>query len=162
MNAYDYLDFLNQFLNLADVMDNSGFGVRRISNGEYTSRESCRLELGAFLMYIANGKGRINDDDASLINIVMGTEYTGYQLTQVAATLDEPKPSSSMTMLGFISGDIALTQQNGYRTTQSTDALINLFDTFGSLMVAYDDNYISRNRFNNYIAGMKSYVNQHL
>ena len=54
------------------------------------------------------------------------------------------------------------TQQNGYKTTSSTDVLIQVFEAFGNLMVAFDENSVSRARCAKYINGMKSYVMKNL
>lgn len=159
MDAYEIVNALNQILNLADT---GVVGVKALSNGQYTTREVCRLELSQFLLYIANGNGTFTDGEVALFNIVLGDEYTAYQLKQLASTVDAPSPSSSMTLMGFLSGDAALTQQNGYRTTVSTDLLINVFEAFGNLMVAFDENPVSKARCAKYISGMKSYVMKNL
>lgn len=55
MDAYEIVNALNQILNLADTLDDTGVvGVKALSNGQYTTREVCRLELSQFLLYIAN------------------------------------------------------------------------------------------------------------
>ena len=122
----------------------------------------CKLELSQFLLYIANGNGTLTEGEAALVNIVLGEDYTPSQLRQLASTIDAPSPSSSMTLMGFLSGDAALSQQNGYRTTTSTDVLINVFGAFGNLMVAFDENPVSKARCVKYISGMKAYVMKNL
>jgi hypothetical protein len=163
MDAYEVVNALNQILNLGDTLDDTGVvGVKALSHGQYTTREVCRLELSRFLLYIANGNGSLTDGEVALINIVLGQEYSAFQLKQLASNTDEPTPSTCMTLMGFLSGDAALSQQNGYRTTTSTDVLINVFEAFGNLMVAFDENPVSKARCVKYISGMKSYVMKNL
>ena len=102
MDAYEIVNALNQILNLGDTLDNTGVvGVKALSNGQYTTREVCRLELSQLLLYIANGNGTLNDGETALINIVLGEEYSSFQLKQLASTINAPDPSSSMTLMGF-------------------------------------------------------------
>ena len=163
MDAYDIVNALNQILDLGDSLDDTGVvGVRALTNGEHTTREAIRLELSQFLLYIANGNSTLEDGEVALINLVLGGDYTSFQLKQLAATTNEPTPSSCLTLAGFLSGDMALTQQNGYKTTSSTDVLIQVFEAFGNLMVTFDENSVSRARCAKYINGMKSYVMKNL
>lgn len=163
MDAYEIVNALNQLLGLADSLDDTGIvGVKALSNGQYTTREVLRLELSRFLLYIGNGNSYLEDGEVALLNLVMNSDYNAMQWRQVATTTDAPNPSSSMTLMGFLSGDKALTQQNGYRTTFSTDALIQTFQAFGNLMVAFDENSVSKARCAKYINGMKSYVMKNL
>ena len=159
MDAYEIVNILNQILNLGDSLDDTGVvGVRALTNGEHTTREAVRIELSQFLLYIANGNYTLEDGEVALINLVLGGDYTAFQLKQLAATTNEPNPSSCLTLAGFLSSDMALTQQNGYKTTSYTDVLIRVFEAFGNLMVAFDENSVSRARCAKYINGMKSYV----
>ena len=163
MDAYEIVNALNQILNLGDTLDNTGVvGVKALSNGQYTTSEVCRLELSQFLLYIANGNGTLTDGEVALVNIVLGEDYSSFQLKQLASSINNPDPASSMTLIGFLSGDAALSQQNGYRTTTSTDVLINVFEAFGNLMVAFDENPVSKARCAKYINGMKTYVMKNL
>ena len=163
MDAYEIVDALDRILSLADALDDTGVvGVKALSNGKYTTREVLRLELSRFLLYIGNGNSSLEDGEVALLNLVMNSDYNAYQWRQVATTTDAPNPSSSMTLMGFLSGDKALTQQNGYKTTSSTDLLIQLFDAFGNLIVAFDENAVSKARCVKYISGMKSYVMKNL
>ena len=163
MDAYEVVNALNQILSLGDTLDHTGVaGVSALTNGQYTTRETCKLELSKFLLYVANGNGILTEGEVALINIVLGQEYSAYQLKQLASSIGTPDPSSCMTLVGFLSGDAALSRQNGYRTTTSTDALINAFEAFGNLMVAFDENYVSKTRCANYISGMRSFVMRNL
>lgn len=163
MDAYEIVNALNQILDLADSLDNTGVvGVKALSNGEYTTREVLRLELSQFLLYIGNGNSYLEDGEVALLNLVMNSDYNAMQWRHVATTTDAPNPANSMTLMGFLSGDKALTQQNGYKTTSSTDVLIQTFEAFGDLMVAFDENATSKARCVKYISGMKSYVMKNL
>lgn len=163
MDAYEIVNSLNQILDFGDSLDNTGVaGVKALTNGEHTSREAIKLELSQFLLYIVNGNGTLEDGEVALINLVLGGDYNAYQLKQLAATTNEPNPSSCLTLTGFLSGDMALTQQNGYKTTTTTDVLIQVFEAFGNLMVAFDENSVSKVRCAKFINGMKTYVMKNL
>lgn len=57
MDAYDLINMLNQVQGLADSLDGTGVvGVKALTNGQYTTRYTLKLELSKFLLYIANGK----------------------------------------------------------------------------------------------------------
>ncbi len=40
-----------------------------------------------------------------------------YQLKQLENSTDDPNPANCMTLMGFLSGDKVLNQQNGTRST---------------------------------------------
>lgn len=163
MDAYDLINMLNQVQGLADSLDGTGVvGVKALTNGQYTTRYTLKLELSKFLLYIANGNGALTDGEVSLINVVLGSEYNAYQLKQLENSTDDPNPTNCMTLMGFLSGDKVLNQQNGTRSTQTSDVLISLFETFGNIMVAFDENSVSKARCAKYISGMKSYVMKNL
>ncbi len=55
MDAYDLINMLNQVQGLADSLDGTGVvGVKALTNGQYTTRDTLKLELSKFLLYIAN------------------------------------------------------------------------------------------------------------
>lgn len=163
MDAYELINMLNKILELGDTLDNTGVvGVQALTDGEFTTRDATKLELSQFLLYIANGNGTLEEGEVALINVVLGGDLNAYQLKQLAASINEPNPSSCLTLNGFLSGDKALNQQNGTRSTQTSDALITVFETFGNLMVAFDENSVSKARCAKYINGMKSYVMKNL
>lgn len=162
MDAYEIVNVLNQVLDMGDRLDDTGVvGVKALSDGQYTTREVCRLELSRFLIYIASGNGSFTDGEVALINIVIGQEYSAFQLKQIASTTDEPTPSC-MTLMGFLTADIELSRQSGVRTTTTTDFLISVYETFGNLMVAFDENQVSKARCVKFINGMKTYVMKNL
>lgn len=163
MNVYEIVNTLNQILNYADSIDGTGaVGVKALSNGQYTTREALRLELSRFLLHIGNGNDHLDEAEVALLNIVRGSNFTASQWRQIALTTDAPNPSESMTLMGFLSTDKALSAQNGYKTTSSTDALIQIYKTFGDLMVAFDENADSKARCVKYISGMKSFAMKNL
>ena len=163
MDAYEIVRHLNQVLDLCDSLDQSGeIGVIGLTNGKTTSREALRLQLGFFLLYIGGSNGYLTDGETALINVVMDTEYTAQQFKQLLDPTDAPDPASSMIMMGFLSGDMALNQQNGTRSTQLTDVLIQLYEAMANVMIAFDDNPVAHARKAKYISGMKAYVWKHI
>lgn len=159
MDVNDLVGLLNRVLALGDSIDSSGvIGVKAITRGKYTLREVFRLELCQFLLYVADGNNFLDDSEVALLNIAMDSMYDASQWHQVASEMQAPNPNNNMTLMGFLTIDVALTKQNGYRTHSATDALIRLYKTFGDLMVAFDDNPASKARCAKYVNRMKTYV----
>ena len=159
MDAYEVVSYLNQVYGLGDSLDETGVcGVYKLTNGDHTTREAIRLELSQFLLYIGSGNGMYSDGEVALLNLVLGEEYEAYQYRQLSASVDAPNAANSLSLMGFLSGDMALNQQNGTRSTTTTDTLINLFKAFGELMVAFDENPTAKARCAKHISGMKAYV----
>jgi hypothetical protein len=77
---------------------------------------------------------------------------------QLCASVNEPSPDKSLTLIGFVSGDKALNNQNATRSTQLCDLLVNLYENMGNVMVALDDNKVATMRKIKFINGMKSYI----
>ena len=103
MDAYEIVNALNQILDLGDSLDDTGVvGVRALTNGEHTTREAIRLELSQFLLYIANGNSTLEDGEVALINLVLGGDYTSFQLKQLAATTNEPTPLVLLNVSRFL------------------------------------------------------------
>ena len=50
MDVNDIVNALNGILDLGDTLDNAGIGIKSASNGEHTTRDIIKLELG-FLSY---------------------------------------------------------------------------------------------------------------
>lgn len=58
MDANDIINALNRVFDLGDQLDNAGGGAQGLTNGEHTTREVCKIELGQFLLYLASSKGQ--------------------------------------------------------------------------------------------------------
>lgn len=163
MDAYEIVNALNQVYSIADSLDDTGVaGVKAISNGQYTTREVLKLELSQFLLFVANGNSSFTDGEVAFVNLVLESDYSSGQLKQVCSTTAEPNPSTSLTLMGFISGDKAINTQNGTKELAMTNLLINLYEAMGNLMVAFDENPVSKARVIKYLSGMKSYAMKNL
>ena len=158
MDAYEIVSLYNQTLDLCDTLDNSGLGVYALTDGGHRTRETLRLELSQFLLYLGNANASFEDGEVALMNIVLGKEYTASMYEQLCASVNEPSPDKSLTLIGFVSGDKALNNKNGTRSTQLCDLLFNLYETMGNVMVALDDNKVATMRKIKFINGMKSYA----
>ena len=161
MDAQAIINVLNRILDLGDTLDNAGGGVQGLTNGEHTTREVCRIELGQFLLYIADGATSITDAQAALLSFVFsegGSMIPGWQLKQLAKTSGTPDPNKNLTFTAFIQADLAVSVQEGERTTAGTDTLFTIYDTFGQLIVAFNENAISQERYDRTIAGFRARV----
>lgn len=158
MDAYEIVSLYNQTLDLCDTLDNSGLGVYALTDGGHRTRETLRLELSQFLLYLGNANASFEDGEVALMNIVLGEEYTASIYENLCASVNEPSPNSSLTLMGFVSGDKALNNQNGTSSTQLCDLLVNLYENMGNVMVALDDNKVATLRKIKFINGMKSYI----
>ena len=159
MDVNDILTALNGVLDLGDTLDNNGIGISAMTNGKHTTRELCKMELGSFLLYVGAGGGFFNDGQAGLVNILLMDKYgqiPSWQMKSVADDLDMPIAANNATFTAYKNGDDALSQQNGRPTTQLTDLLISLYESFGGLMVAFNENTLSRVRCDTYVNGLKA------
>jgi len=80
MDTQAVINAFRGFLNLCDKLDSIGGGVRGLTNGEHTTRNVCRIELGQFLLYIADGAVSITDVQAAFLDLVLyddGTQIYG-------------------------------------------------------------------------------------
>ena len=163
MNGQDVMNALNHLLDLGDTLDNAGGGVQGLTDGRHTTREVCKLQLGQFLLYIADGCPSINDGQAAVLNLVFHEGYgdtSPEQYMEMAKTIDPPDPSSNLTLLAFKQGDMALSAQNGNTSTSLTDILINTYEAFGKLMVAMNESFIAQSRYDRVFNQLKAEANQ--
>lgn len=159
MDVNDILNALNGVLELSDTLDNNGIGISSMTNGQRTTREVCKMELGQFLLYVGGGGSFFTDGQASLVNLLIGEkigQLPAWQMKAAADSVDSPDAGSNVTFTAFEAGDEALSQQNGTKSTQMTDLLISLYESFGGLMVAFNEDALSRIRCDNYVSGLKS------
>ena len=157
MDAYEVVSYLNQVYDLGDSLDGTGVcGVYNLTDGNHTTRDAIRLELSQFLLHIGSGNSVYSDGEVAVLNLVLGETYEAYQYRQLSATVDAPNPANSLSLMGFLSGDMALNQQNGTGSTANADILINLFNAFGELMVAFDENPTAKARCVKHISGMQA------
>ena len=71
--------------------------------------------------------------------------------------MDKPDPNNNVTYQAFSFADEAIARQQGRPTsTQLRDAIVNLYETFGGMMVAVNENPVSRMRYNNYMSGLRA------
>lgn len=159
MDVNDIINALNRVLDLGDQLDNAGGGVQGLTNGEHTTREVCKIELSQFLLYIADGCSYVNDAQASLLNLVLGDGYSSvpaYKVKELAKSVSAPDPSKNATLMAFRQADIALSQQNGDNSSSLINILVSIYEAFGQLMVAVNENPIAQSRYDRVISQFKS------
>ena len=159
MNGQDVMNALNRILDLGDTLDNAGGGVQALTNGSHTTREVCKIELGQFLLYVADGGDSINDGQAAVLNLVFFEglgQNSGDQYMQLAKTIGTPNPKQNMTLISFRQGDQALSAQNGTQSSSLEDILTSVYEAFGRLMVAFNENAISQQRYDRFMRDFKS------
>lgn len=159
MDVNDIINALNHVLDLGDQLDNAGGGVQGLTNGEHTTREVCKIELSQFLLYIADGCSYVNDAQASLLNLVLGDGYSSvpaYKVKELAKSVSAPDPSKHATLMAFRQADLALARQNGDNSSSLTNILVSIYEAFGQLMVAVNENPIAQSRYDRVISQFKS------
>ena len=156
VNAINRL--LNQFLGWGDILDSKGDGVLMLTGGKRTTRETCKVELGQFLTYIADGCSCVNDAQADVLNLVVGDVFGCIptdKIKELAQSVGAPNPMLNMTLLAFKRADAAAKQQLGANAKSSTDALVALYEVFGQLMLAVNEDSTARLRFNSFMNQLK-------
>ena len=124
MDANDIIKALNHVLDLGDQLDNAGGGVQGLTNGEHTTREVCKIELGQFLLHLASSSSFINDGQAAVLNLVLGdgfSEIPAYKFKELASTISAPDPSNNLTLSAFMQADMAISQQSLQIKSQPQD-----------------------------------------
>ena len=160
MDANDLYNALEGVLGIGDTLDNSGGGVLTASNGEHTTRSVIKLELGTFLLYIGNGGFSFNDNQAALVNMCLSDRFgtiPAWQMPSVAQDINSPDPDSCLSFTAFDSADSAIAEQKGEANRHAmANVVINLFDTFGNLMVSLNENVLARSRYERYMNGLRA------
>ena len=159
MDANDIINALNRVLDLGDQLDNAGGGVQGLTNGEHTTREVCKIELGQFLLYLASSSTFINDGQAAVLNLVLGdgfSEIPAYKFKELASTISAPDPSNNLSLSAFMQADMALSQQNGESSSSLTSILISIYKAFGQLLIAVNENALAHSRYDRFVSRLES------
>lgn len=159
MDANDVIEALNGVLGLGDALDNNGIGILQASDYEHSTRDVIKLELGSYLIYIGDGGLTFTDGQAALVNLCLADRYgeiPSWQMKSIAAELNTPDPKNLSSYAAFENADKNLTEENGTSSHKMTDVLIDLFESFGRLMVTFNQNTQSQIRYEQYISGLKA------
>ena len=159
MDINDITEILNQIYGVADSIDDTPAAVKRLTNGNQTTREVLKLDLLRFLMYVCSADG-ITDNDATLMGLVMDNfGYTANDFISLSRTVADPDPDQTISLMSFCLADIMFNKQKGTRGTQFSDVCINTFDVFGNIAVAmHNDNRLVSLRKETLITGMRLYA----
>ena len=157
---------LNELRVLGDNLDEAGIGVKAIFDIPYRTRDLINIELGEFMLYLAHVNGDITDLEAALLYIVIGDhqDCDKNSLSQLAATLEEPKPDNLYSLGAFLGADIFLNLSRGTNNTRTTDRLIQLYEKMASIIAACAQraNPAAEKMKMEFLNGMKTYVKENL
>lgn len=159
MDATDIINALNRVLDLGDQLDNAGGGVQGLTNGEHTTREVCKIELGQFLLHLASSSSYINDGQAAVLNLVFGDGYSeipAYKFKELSSTISAPDAANNLTLSAFMQADMALSRQNGESSSSLTSILISIYKAFGQLLIAVNENTLAHSRYDRFIGQLES------
>lgn len=151
-------DVFDQTLNFCDTLDDAEVGVYSLTDGEFRMRDTLRLELSQFLLYLGNANTSFEEGEIALLNLVFGEEHNASYYEYLGAKAEDPSPENSLTLVGFISGDRTFNNQNGTSATRLCDLLVKLYETMGDIMVAMDENNVAAVRKLKFISRMKTYI----
>ena len=113
--------------------------------GKPRLRDTCRLELGHFLLYIADAEPFPTMEQEMLINTVWSgvrPSVSRYGMQKELVELGLPDVSENETMAAFIKAGKA-------------DRLIRLYRTFGGFMTSLSRNSAAEGRYNRYMDRMR-------
>ena len=157
---------LNKLRDIGDNLDDAGLGVKTLYDAPFRTRDCINIELGEFLLYLANANGDITDGEEAVLNIVMGDIQAcdKYTLSRLAATTEEPKPDLMLSLEAFLAADKALNQNSGTKNTQMTDMLIQFYEMMASIIAACDQraNLAAEKKKMKFLNGMETYVRKNL
>ena len=158
---------LNELRVIGDNLDEAGIGVKALFDIPARTRDLINMELGEFLLYLAHVNGDITDLEAALLYIVMGDhqDCDKNSLSQLAATLEEPKPDNLYSLGAFLGADIFLNLSRGTNNTRTTDRLIQLYKLMATIIIATCDqrsNLVAEKKKMKFLNGMETYVRKNL
>ena len=130
---------LNNLRDQCDWLDYPGMpGKRRLW-------ETCRLELGHFLLYVAGADPFPTMEQAMLLNYVWEGVHPSVYHYEMGETLNElglPSASESETLAAFLKG-------------KKADKLIHAYQVFGSTMAGFGRNIVSDGRWRRFVDEMR-------
>ncbi len=142
----------------ADEMDDAGGGLLMLTGGEITTSHTCKLELGQFLIYIADGCSCINDAQFVVFNRFIPMEVFGYcsknRIKELAQRVGVPDPRRNLTLSAFQHADATIEQELG-EASHATDALVALYESVGQLMLESNQDPIAQNRYDRFMQQLK-------
>ena len=130
---------LNSLRDQCDWLDYPG------TPGKKRLRETCRLELGHFMLYVACADPFPTREQAMLLNCVWDGVHPSVCHYEMGKTLDElgfPSVSESETLAAFIKGNKA-------------ERLIRAYKVFGSTMAGFGRSIVSEGRYRRFVDEMK-------
>ena len=158
MTGYDIMNAIHKILELGDNLDSSGGGAKGLSNGDMSTREVCRVELIQFLFYIADGCTFLTDGQATVLNIVLDDGESSIPasiMRDVVRKMSKPKVENNISVLAFCLGDKLLTEKTGRESTDCIDALLNLYDFLGGLIITMNRSSEAQSRFDHFMDGLR-------
>ena len=135
---------LNNALNACGLQKPAGTGA----SADRPLEETCRMELGHYLLYIADGVPFPTGEQAMLINSVWAGVHpsvTHRDMKRVMDDLSFPDASENETLTVFLQH-------------RKADQLIRLYDLFGRFMVSISRNAVSEGRYDRYMKAMRERV----
>lgn len=164
--SHELSSVLSIVLDYGDKLDNMGGGVQHLTKGSMTTRKACKLDLFAFLLYIAAGCSVIKEEHAIVLNIIQVNEddedkmnALDYQiLSRNMHSVSDAIPDA--TLVAFRQADRVLSQQNDGKPIGFTDLLVQTFELFGKLMVSVSNNPVSESRYHTAINEIRKLASQ--
>lgn len=145
---------------IGDQLDNAGAGVKALSDGQYTTRSTIRVELVGFLLHIISRNENITQSQADVLSIVLEEDWPTEMVKQTAQDYKEMTPyDSTYSLLAFMMEDATYSMTEGKINTQRSDLLNHLFRMFGDLMLlAGDSRAFGSLLMEKCLLGMKQYA----
>lgn len=163
MEIYTLMEMLQKFLSIGDFIDRSGVeSAKTLTDGKYTTRYIIISELTQLLLYIGCSNNYLNEEEVNLLNTFSGYNFTESEWLELESTTVVFEPSTSGTLISFISADIELSRRNGTKHTNATDTIIFLFEELGKMMVSFDKNPVAENRLAKHINVMRNVAKKSL
>lgn len=147
--ALDFADQIDSSLNRTDDTD------ERLS-----TRHLCIQELTHFLLHIAGGCSIVNDAQAGLLSIVMGDDFKPIptsEMKEAARRVGPPNMNRHLTLMTFQKCDEILAPEIGVDPVFSR-LLLKIYEMFGEIMVAINENPVSRCRYETMIGQLRDRV----
>lgn len=154
---------LDDFLDYADEMDRNSRGMKTITNGTHSTRDTLLKELGIFLLNIADEYFFINSDQAEMLDMIMNKGFTyapSDKIKQVAASIDKQKPDDNVSLNAYVLSDAMLSYHTGRPVSSGVENMIGIYKLIGMNFVVAGgyQNTAAMNRINSFTEGLERRV----
>ncbi len=152
-------DSLDKIYAISDNIDENGGGVKALTFGLHSTRETVKTELLNFLLHIISGNETVTQAQADVFSIVLEGDLPPDVIQESAQKCKERTPYEKIfSLFAFLIEDATYSKAEGKIITQRSDLLNDLFRMFGDiLLLAGNSRAMGSLLMERFLLGMKQY-----